>query len=489
MFYPSYEQVKNLAEDYQMIPIMAEYYADTETPISVFQKLRTEKNCFLLESVEQHSERARYSFLGRNPFLVFESRGNQITVTTDQGEQNLSGNPMESLQQLTQQYKAPKLEESPGFCGGAVGCFGYDTIRLFERLENPPEDSLHLPDLKFLFVDEVIAFDHQKQKLVIIVNMRTGGNLQRSYDMAQRRIIEIKQELDQAVLPRKKQTVRYREQCQVESNMTKQEYCTKVEKAKEYIRNGDIFQVVFAQQFKIQTSVNPFNAYRALRVINPSPYMYFFDFGDYQVAGASPELLVRVQDGVVTTCPIAGSRPRGKTAREDLENEKDLVADPKENAEHTMLVDLGRNDIGKVSEFGSVQVSKYKYIQRFSHIMHMTSDVQGKLRKDKTPFDALASVLPAGTLSGAPKVRAMEIIDELETKRRGLYGGAIGYIGFDGNFDSCITIRTGVFQNNTCYVGAGGGIVYDSNPETEYQESVNKATAVFRAVEEAAEMA
>lgn len=488
MFFPDLEAAKALSDDYKMVPVMAQYYADTETPISVFLKLRTKANCFLLESVEQGTERSRYSFLGRNPFLVFKSYGNRVIISDGQKDREFEGDPMKELEKLTNEYQTPKIDGFPVFSGGAVGYFGYDTVRLYERLENPPEDDLGIPTFNFMFVDEVIAFDHLEQKLHIIVNMRTAGDPERNYQRAQMRIMEIKQELDNSQIKASTRDVRYRETFNIQSNMDKQEYFGKVEKAKEYIRDGDVFQVVLAQRFSINTTVDPFSAYRAMRLINPSPYMYFLDFGEYQIAGASPELLVKVHDDNVYTSPIAGTRKRGSTPKEDDIMCNDLTDDAKENAEHVMLVDLGRNDIGKVSEFGTVKVTRYKYLQKFSHVIHMTSDVQGKLRKDKTAFDALAAAFPAGTLSGAPKVRAMEIIDELETKRRGIYGGAIGYVSFNGNFDSCITIRTALFKDGTAYVGAGGGVVYDSVPENEYNESVNKSAAVFRSIEEAGDI-
>lgn len=489
LFYPNLETVKTLAQEYPIIPVATEYYADTETPISVFKKLQTERHCFLLESVEKGNDRARYSFVGRNPFLIFKSCGDRVTLTDSDGKTTeRTGHPMKILSEISQRYRSPVIEGIPSFSGGAVGQFGYDVARMFEKLDSPPPSDLNLPEMHFLFVDEIIAFDHKMQRLILIVNMRTDGDVEKNYERTQRRIVEIKQELDTQPANHISRAIRYRDKLEIKSNMTKEEYCKKVERAKEYIKNGDIFQVVFAQRFSIQTNVDPLNAYRAMRLINPSPYMYYLKFDDYQIAGASPEMLVRVQNGVVRTCPIAGTKPRGKTPAEDEANCKALLEDEKENAEHVMLVDLGRNDIGKVSEFGTVEVSRFQYLQKFSHVIHMTSDVQGRLAKDKTVFDALASALPAGTLSGAPKIRAMEIIDELETVRRGIYGGAIGYISFNGNFDSCITIRTALFKDGTAYVGAGGGIVYDSDPETEYQESVNKAAAVIKSIEEAGEI-
>jgi anthranilate synthase component 1 len=355
-------------------------------------------------------------------------------------------------------------------------------------LPNVNQDDLELPDMHFMLMDEIIAFDHKRQKIVIIVNIHVGEDIERQYNKAAGRILDIQREMADLSKLSVNETREYRSTSKMVSNVTKEQFCANVEKAKEYIKNGDIFQVVLSQRFTVETTVSPFNTYRALRLINPSPYMYYLNFGEYQIVGASPEMLVRVENGIVQTGPIAGTRWRGKTVEEDLQLEQSLLNDKKEIAEHTMLVDLGRNDIGRVSEFGSVKVTRFKYVERFSHVMHIISDVEGKLRSDKTCFDALASTLPAGTLSGAPKIRAMEIIDELETTKRNAYGGAIGYISFNGNFDSCITIRTGVFKEGKAYIQAGGGIVYDSVPEYEYQESINKASAVLKAIEEAADI-
>ncbi len=486
MFNLSVEEARKLSADYNIIPLTAEYVADMDTPISVFKRMQTDRNCFLLESIGESQVTARYSFIGRNPFISFQSLGDDITVTDYTGKtETYKGRPMEELQKLVERYKAPKLEGLPSFNGGAVGFFAYDIIRQYERLPNVNPDDLGLPDMHFMLMDEIIAFDHKKQKIIIIVNIHSDVNFESQYNRAAGRIMDIRQEMADLSKLAEKETRKYRSSSKPVSNMTKEQFCENVEKAKEYIKNGDIFQIVPSQRFTVETSVSPFNTYRALRLINPSPYMYYLNFGDYQIVGASPEMLVRVENGIVQTGPIAGTRWRGKTLEEDLQLERDLLNDEKEIAEHTMLVDLGRNDVGRVSEFGSVKVTRFKYVERFSHVMHLISDVEGKLRADKTCFDALAATLPAGTLSGAPKIRAMEIIDELEPTKRGVYGGAIGYISFNGNFDSCITIRTGVFKDGKAYVQAGGGIVYDSVPEYEYNESVNKASAVLKAIEEA----
>ena len=489
MFNLSVNEVKALSKDYNLIPVSMELYADMDTPISVFKRMRTDKNCFLLESIGQNSVTARYSFIGRNPFLSFSCIGDEITVADYTGKtETYTGDAMKELEKIVTKYKAPELSDIPSFNGGAVGYFAYDIIRYYEELPMDVIDELHLPDMHFMLTDEIIAFDHSTQKIHIIVNVHAEGDIESQYKKATNRILDIRDEMSDLSKLMEKEERQYRSSSKVTSNVTKEEFCAAVERAKEYIKNGDIFQVVLSQRFTVETSVSPFNTYRALRLINPSPYMYFLDFGDYQIVGASPEMLVRVENGIVQTGPIAGTRWRGKTLEEDLKLEQELLNDEKEIAEHTMLVDLGRNDIGKVSEFGSVKVTRFKYVERFSHVMHIISDVEGKLRADKTCFDALSATLPAGTLSGAPKIRAMEIIDELETVKRSVYGGAIGYISFNGSFDSCITIRTGVFKDGKAYVQAGGGIVYDSVPEYEYNESVNKASAVLKAIEEAGDI-
>ncbi len=489
MFFPNFEEAQKLASDYNIIPISIEYPADMDTPISIFKRMETERFCFLLESVEGNKDMTRYSFIGRNPFLIFKGVQDQITITDHTGKQTAyQGDPIKALKQLCETYKSPVLPGLPKFSSGAVGYFAYDVIRFNEFLPNAPENDLEQPDLHFMFTDELIVFDHQKQRLIIIVNMHVEDDLQQQYERATKRIIEIQNEFSNAIVRKNPTSMNYRNFSKPKSNMTKEEFCHMVEAAKEYIKNGDIFQVVLSQRFELETDVDPLNAYRAIRLINPSPYMYYLKFDDYQIAGASPEMLVRVEDGIVQTSPIAGTKPRGKTPGEDERLKEELLADPKENAEHTMLVDLGRNDLGKVCKFGSVSVERYRYIQYFSHVMHMTSDIKGEIQPQCSVFDALCSVLPAGTLSGAPKVRAMEIIDEFEKTRRGTYGGAIGYISFNGNLDSCITIRTALFKNKKAYVQAGGGIVYDSVAEKEYEESVNKAASMIQAVRKAGDM-
>ena len=491
MFYPSLDKVKTLSKDYNIIPITMEMFADMETPISIFKRFEKSKYSFLLESVEGNEKQAKYSFIGRNPFIVVKNINGKTVIEDRNGRiKEEKGNPIEALKKLMENYKGADLPELPRFNGGAVGFFGYDLIRYYENLPHIPEDDIKLPDCHFMFTDEVIAFNHFKQKINIIVNLHVNGNIEESYKNTTKRIEEIYREIVSIPIRGnlKGDLKTEKKALEIKSNITEERFCSNVLKAKEYIKNGDIFQVVLSQRLCVETDRDPFNVYRVLRVINPSPYMYYLKFDDYSIAGASPEMLVRVENGKVETCPIAGTRKRGKTEEEDDALEKDLLSDEKECAEHIMLVDLGRNDIGKVSEFGTVAVKNLMHIVRYSHVMHIVSNVEGTLKKDKTPFDALMAVLPAGTLSGAPKVRAMEIIDELETVKRGTYGGAIGYLSFNGNLDSCITIRTVVFKDGKGYIQAGGGIVADSVPVNEYEESLNKAKALIKALEEVGEI-
>ncbi len=493
MFNPSVEEVMELSENYNLIPVSMEVYADMETPISIFKRFEDSKYCFLLESVEGGEKWARFSFIGRNPFLTFKSINNKTILTEKDVSKEVEGNPVEILKSLFNEYKAAPVENLPRFNGGAVGYFGYDLIRYYESLPNIPDDDMGLPDCNFMFMDEVIVFDHLKQKIHIIVNMRTdSGNIERIYNSTIERIKGIYREI---LSTRWKISDNFKpefgpkkSELKFNSNMTKEQYCENVIKAKQYIKDGDIFQVVLSQRFDVDTEQQPFNVYRVLRIINPSPYMYFLKFDDCTLVGSSPEMLARVEDGTVETCPIAGTRKRGRTKDEDERLENELLQDEKELSEHTMLVDLGRNDIGRVSKYGSVLVKDPMRVEKYSHVMHIVSNVQGTLSKGKTLFDALMSIMPAGTLSGAPKVRAMEIIDEFEPTKRGPYGGAIGYLSFNGNLDSCITIRTITFKGKKAYVQAGAGIVADSVPEKEYDETINKAMALLKALEEVGEI-
>ncbi len=478
-----------LSGEYNFIPVCMEFHADMETPISIFKKIGCGADSFLLESIEGGEKWARYSFIGSNPCLVMESYGADTVLTyRDGGSTGRTGSPFEIARSLFGMYRSPKLAGMPRFTGGAVGFFGYDTVRFNERLDCLPSDDLNLPDCRLLFIDELIVFDHLKQKITIIVNIDAPDR----YDAAIKRIDAIYEQLRQKTInPVKRIRICRDNACagaqpvSFESNTTKDRYCSNVEKALEYIKNGDIFQVVLSMRLMTDTECDAFLVYRMLRTINPSPYMYFLKFNDFTIAGSSPEMLVRVTDGAVETRPIAGTRKRGRTAEEDAALEKELLSDSKEIAEHSMLVDLARNDIGKISKYGSVNVDNGFYVERYSHVMHIVSNVAGVLQDGRDTIDALISTLPAGTLSGAPKPRAMEIVNELESTKRGPYGGAICYFDFSGNLDSCITIRTLLFKDGKAYIQAGAGIVADSSPDNEYNECINKAGALLKSIEEA----
>ncbi len=490
MFYPTFEEVKELSKTHNIIPVSMEVYADMETPISLFKRF-AQGQCFLLESVEGGEKWARYSFIGRKPYLTLSSR-NGVCVLNSKGEkQTKEGNPVDILRELMREYKSAQIRNLPRFTGGAVGFIGYDIVRFYEDLPLSLTDDLELPDCEFMLTDEVIAYDHLKQKIHIIVNLHTDEHLERSYITTVERIKEIYQEINDTRWKIYQPVVNYEKvspAIEFNSNVTKEEFCNAVVKAKEYIRDGDIFQVVLSQRFEVGVLSEPLDVYRALRIINPSPYMYYLGFNDFILIGSSPETLVRVENGIVETCPIAGTRRRGMDENEDRRLEEDLLSDRKELAEHTMLVDLGRNDVGKISQFGTVKVINPMHIERYSHVMHIVSNVAGAQRDDKDAFDALAAIIPAGTVSGAPKIRAMEIIDELEKFKRGPYAGALGYVGFDGTMDMCLTIRTLIFKGNKAYLQAGAGIVADSVPEREHDETLRKAEALIKAIREAGDI-
>ena len=481
------EEVKILARDYNKIPICLEMYMDFHTPIAVLSKMKEAYDrYFMLESIEGGEKIARYTFIGGNPSAQFFVKDGKSYYVTREKVSCSEENPFKVLGEILKGYKAPKLEGMPPFTGGGVGYFGYETVKYVERLELTNQDVLKAADMKLMFFDEVIAFDHFKQKIILIFNIDTStGNIEEAYTQGREKLQELAEFINK---PTKRRTVQFEENLSFESNTSKEAFMEKVEVAKEYIRNGDIFQVVISQVFKAKLESNLFDIYRVLRTLNPSPYMYLMQFDDLQLAGASPETLVKVQEGVVTTMPIAGTRPRGKTAEEDARLDKELLEDAKELAEHNMLVDLARNDLGRISEFNSVKVVDYMALKKFSHVTHITSTVEGKLKNNLTSLDAIRSILPAGTLSGAPKVRAMEIIEELEEDKRGIYGGAIGYIGYDDQLDTCIAIRTVVKKDGYAYIQAGGGIVLDSAGELEYEESVNKATALLEAMKKVREI-
>lgn len=477
----SFEQFQELSQQYTMIPISVEMEGDTETPITLFKKLCKSPNSYLLESVEGGVKRGRYSYIGRNPFMILKGYENLLIIQKGAQVKQEKGDVLKIMKEIMQEYQAPSLENMPDFTGGAVGYIAYDVVRNYERLPQYNGDDIQLPDLHLMIAEEVIVYDHVKQKIIIIVNTPTGKDARELYENAVIRLKEIQGEIQRGFYMEPRQfekgaSIKYT------SNETKESFIEKVQRAKEYIRNGDIFQVVLSQRLQIDTGLEPFQVYRNLRSISPSPYLFFIDFSEYQVTGASPELLVKVKNNRIETCPIAGTRPRGKDQEEDEKLAQELLSDQKELAEHLMLVDLSRNDIGKIAEFGSVKVSQYMEVYQYSHVMHIVSNVVGTLMKDYDMYDAITACLPAGTLSGAPKVRAMEIIDELENKKRGIYGGAIGYLGFNGNMDLCIAIRSILFKQKKAYLQAGAGIVADSNPEEEYKETLRKLKALMETI-------
>jgi len=487
LIYPSKQEFDRLAQEANVVPVTKEIYSDTKTPIGIFMRFADEQNSFLLESVEGGEKWARYSFIGRNPYMTFSSDGDEMTIVQNGKTKKKKGNPFDELKEIFAGFKYAYIEGLPRLSGGAVGYFGYDTVRHIEKLPDAPEDDINVPDCYLMFCDEIIAYDHLKQKVIVIVNAHIGKKAKNEYEKVLQRIEQICGEIDAQPSATEKKN-QGASGGQFVSNFTKEEYCEAVNKAKQYIVDGDIFQVVLSQRLSMETNAAPFDVYRVLRTLNPSPYLYYLRLPDCVIVGSSPELLVRVEDDVVETCPIAGTRPRGKTPQEDEQLAQELLSDEKELAEHTMLVDLSRNDIGKVSKFGSVVVENPMHIEKYSHVMHIVSNVKGSKRDELDSFDVLKSALPAGTLSGAPKVRAMEIINELEKSKRGIYGGCIGYIGFDGCIDTCITIRTMVFHEGKAYLQAGAGIVADSVPAAEYEETLNKAKALIKALERAGEM-
>lgn len=485
--YPTIEEIKENFDGYRLVPVFYEILSDTVTPIRIYKALsENEENAFILESVDNKEKWGRYSFIGVNPKLEVKITNHMAEVISkDDTVNEIIDNPVQFLSKIMEEYKTPRLKNKPNLTGGLVGYFGYDTVRYMEKkLVNIPEDDLKMPDCDLFMYDELVAFDHLSNKIIVIINIDMQDDIERQYYDAEERAKNIIAKIEN-YSPKATEKELPNTDYKVKSNVTKEEYMANVEKAKDYIVNGDIFQVVLSQRFEIDNPPESFDVYRMLRATNPSPYLYFFKNKKYEIAGASPEMLVNVTDRIVTTKPIAGTIGRGVTEEEDKAFERQLNSDPKERAEHTMLVDLGRNDVGKVSKFGSVEVTSFMQTERYSKVMHLVSDVQGTLRDDKNAIDALLAVLPAGTLSGAPKVRAMEIIDEMENKKRGLYGGTVGYLGFDGNIDTCIAIRTVLFRNNKAYVQAGAGIVADSVPEKEFVETQNKALAVINAIREA----
>lgn len=485
MIYPSLDEAKEIlaSGDYRIIPISRELYSDRITPIEVMRILKNiSKHCYMLESVESSQKWGRYTFLGYDPTLEITCHDHKLRIRSGMTIEKEVEHPKNAIREILKDYKSPRLKQLPTFTGGLVGYFSYDYIKYSEpTLHLDAKDEEGFKDVDLMLFDKVIAFDHFKQKIILIVNARTEY-LEIEYNKAVN-------ELDNmAKLIRRGQPAANRP-LQLKSGfrpLFKQEaYCEMVEKAKHYIREGDIFQVVLSNRMEADIEGSLFDTYRVLRTVNPSPYMFYFSSDDVEIAGASPETLVKLEDGKLYTYPLAGTRPRGASEEEDKKLEEELLQDEKELSEHNMLVDLGRNDIGKISQIGSVKVEQYMNIERYSHVMHIGSTVSGKIRPDCDALDAVDAILPAGTLSGAPKIRACEIINELENNKRSIYGGAIGYIDFTGNLDTCIAIRLAFSKNGKVFVRSGAGIVADSVPEKEYQECINKAKAAVKALEQA----
>ncbi len=487
MYYPTRAEFKEKARQGNLIPVWKEILLDTETPVSAFRKIGGSQYAFLLESVEGGATVGRHSFLGSEPFAVFSSKGDNLTVSRNGRQQTRrlapGEDPLTALKALLSEYQFMPMEGLPRFCGGAVGFIGYDVVRYFERLPELAVDDLGLPDCVLVLTDTCLIFDHAFHRGKVLSNALVNGDPDRAYDEAVRKIEALSARLAApapAVLPprpRPKDT-------RLATNLTREDYEAAVVRGKEYIAAGDLIQVVLSQRLSRQVAADSFDIYRALRSLNPSPYMYYLTYGDVKIIGSSPERLVSMYDGEVVTRPIAGSRPRGKTLEEDEALAAELLADEKERAEHVMLLDLGRNDIGRVCRYGTVRVDEQMVIEKYSHVQHLVSNVRGQLRADRDQFDVLRACFPAGTLSGAPKVRAMEIIEELEPTRRGPYGGVIGYFSFSGNMDTAITIRTIVCANGTAHWQVGAGIVADSVPSREYEECVLlKGGALLKAIE------
>jgi anthranilate synthase component 1 len=485
--FPDFETFRALSRDADLVPVYRHLVSDTLTPVSGFCRIDEGDCAFLFESVIGGERVGRYSFLGADPFLAINAFGKTFVVRGPEGTTRREvADPLRELEQLLTEYRAAHLPELPRFCGGAVGFAGYDVVRYTERLPDAPHDDRGLPDLSFAFYDRMVIFDQINKTIRVVAHARTkAGDLKAEYERACRRIDETCTRLSRPAGDVELADISLSGDPAVAwlSNFSREEYEAAVEKCKEYIRAGDIFQVVLSQRLALDTTVRPLDIYRALRVVNPSPFMVLVRTPEVNLVGSSPEIMVRVEDGTVTIRPLAGTRRRGANEEEDRRLEEELLADPKERAEHVMLVDLARNDLGRVSRYGSVRLSDVMKVERYSHVMHITSNATGKLAEGKTALDALRAGLPAGTVSGAPKVRAMQIIDELEPCRRGPYAGAVGYIDFTGNMDTCIALRTLVMKGQKAYVQAGAGIVADSVPAAEYQETLNKAKGLLKAIE------
>ncbi len=487
MYYPSREEIKTLVNKGDignklgnLIPIYREINADLETPVSAYLKIARAPYSFLLESVEGGERLARYSFIGTEPLSVIKTG-----LTTEHG----STDPLKLIEEAMIEFKPIHVSGLPRFTGGAVGYLSYEAAGHFENLPTPLNDSIGVPEAIFMLTTTLLVFDHLEHKIKVVSHAHLDDDIETSYDAAVARIDELVRRLQEPLNSEIKQSITLskvqKDDVSYTSNMSKSHFESIVNSTKQYIYGGDIIQAVISQRLARNTQAAPFDIYRSLRTVNPSPYMYYLNMGEFQIIGASPELLVQVEDGLVATHPIAGTRPRSQDPSNDKALEKELRNDEKEQAEHIMLVDLGRNDIGRVSEPGTVEVTQLMDVERYSHVMHLVSHVVGKLKEGYNAYDALRACFPAGTVSGAPKIRAMEIIAEMETEKRGPYAGAVGYFSFSGNMDTAITIRTIVFKDGVAYVQAGGGIVADSDPESEYQETLHKAGALLKAIDKA----
>lgn len=484
-FLPTLEEaIKQKKDDsIKVVPISTEIFSDIATPIEVLRKLKSvSTHCYMLESIEDNRNWGRYTFLGYDPKMEITCMNSRLKIRGEKDLEVLTSEPGQYIREVLKEYKSKKYDYLPTFTGGLVGYFSYDYIKYAEKSLNlDANDEEHFKDVDLMLFDKVIAFDNYRQKIILIQNVKLD-NIENEYGEAienLKKMVELIKNQSPADIPVGKRTSDYR------FLFEKEEYMKKVEATKRHIIEGDIFQLVLSNRIEADYEGSLFDTYRMLRTLNPSPYMFYFSSGDIEMAGASPETLVKVNDGYVHTFPLAGTRPRGKDDAEDVRLEKELLADEKELAEHNMLVDLGRNDLGKICEYGSVHVEKYMEIQRYSHVMHIGSTVSGKIRSDKDALDVIDAVLTAGTLSGAPKIRACEIINELENNKRGVYGGAIGYLDLSGNMDTCIAIRLAFKKNGKVFIRSGAGIVADSVPENEFNECINKAKAVITAIDTA----
>ncbi len=487
MMNPEFKEFARLARTATLVPVVKSVSADLLTPVSAFLAIaEKEPHAFLLESVERGEQIGRYTFLGARPYMRLRARGSAIEIERGRRRERHEGNIFEFVKLLLSEHQPAALPGIPPFAGGAVGYFSYDVVRQLEKIGEHAKDDLSLPDCELMFFDRLLAFDHLRHQIHIVAAADVTRESPRlAYDRAVRDIAGLERKLAAGLSPamwRRPSQVKVGK-LKIHASTSRAKFLRSVERCKEYIAAGDIFQVVLSQRLDFVPGIGPFDLYRALRQVNPSPYLYFLRMGETQVLGSSPEMLVRVTGRKLEYRPIAGTHPRGRDEAEDLRLEQAMRSDEKERAEHVMLVDLGRNDLGRVSEYGSVKVKDLMYVERYSHVMHLVSALEGRLRKDLSALDAFAACFPAGTLSGAPKVRAMQIIEELEPVRRGIYGGSVLYADFAGNLDSCIGIRTMVMQGKHAYLQAGAGIVADSDPASEFQESMNKARAVLRAVE------